>query len=133
MFVFDLVLFAGFFMLRVTIYPQNFFETLATDITELSLLGTVPIAWFTLVAQVHFCRISTRIQLTTDIGRHNNQECLMGIARFYTRRLLHVVEWHGCHGLCCDDGIHRNVEMQRHGHFADQPSTGHSVRSSVVQ
>lgn len=57
MFVFNLVLFVGMigmFVLRIVLSPRKFFETLSSDITELSMLGTVPIAWFTIVAQVSF-------------------------------------------------------------------------------
>ncbi|KAI7380533.1 hypothetical protein KC367_g5484 [Hortaea werneckii] len=55
MFVFNLVLFIVFFillLLRCIMYPQSLVKTCSTDISELSLVGTLPIAWFTLVAQV---------------------------------------------------------------------------------
>ncbi|KAI7539764.1 hypothetical protein KC331_g9560 [Hortaea werneckii] len=55
MFVFNIVLFIIFFillLLRCIMFPQSLVKTCSTNISELSLMGTLPIAWFTLVAQV---------------------------------------------------------------------------------
>ncbi|KAK5110997.1 hypothetical protein LTR62_005372 [Meristemomyces frigidus] len=55
MFVFNLFLFTLFFailLLRIILYPKAIASALTSDLTELSLTGAVPIAWFTLLAQV---------------------------------------------------------------------------------
>ncbi|KAI6838858.1 hypothetical protein KC332_g4826 [Hortaea werneckii] len=55
LFVFNIVLFIVFFillLLRCIMYPQSLVQTCSTNISELSLMGAVPIAWFTIVAQV---------------------------------------------------------------------------------
>ncbi|TKA31064.1 hypothetical protein B0A50_02032 [Salinomyces thailandicus] len=55
MFVFNLVLFSVFFimmLLRCILYPRSLIKACASNITELSLIGCLPIAWYTLLAQV---------------------------------------------------------------------------------
>lgn len=56
MFVFSLVLFIIFMlilMVRIVCFPRRIIKDMTTNVVELSMTGTVPIAWFTLVAQVH--------------------------------------------------------------------------------
>lgn len=56
MFVFNLVLFSTFtliLLLRIFMFPKRITSDLTTNLVELSMTGTIPIAWFTLVAQVH--------------------------------------------------------------------------------
>ncbi|KAK4548671.1 hypothetical protein LTR36_009582 [Oleoguttula mirabilis] len=55
MFVFNIVLFAAMFtvlMLRCILYPRAIVKACSTNLTELVMMGAVPIAWFTIVAQV---------------------------------------------------------------------------------
>ncbi|KAK4494616.1 hypothetical protein PRZ48_013972 [Zasmidium cellare] len=55
MFVFNIVLFIAFFailMFRIVLRPRRFVETLMGDLQELAMLGTIPIAWFTIAGQV---------------------------------------------------------------------------------
>lgn len=56
MFVFNLVLFTIFTLIlvaKIFCFPKRMIKDLTTNLVELSMTGTVPIAWFTLVAQVH--------------------------------------------------------------------------------
>jgi len=55
MFVFNIVLFAIFFvilLLRMILYPKAIANAIKSNPVELSMTGAVPIAWFTLTAQV---------------------------------------------------------------------------------
>lgn len=56
MFAFNLVLFTVFALIlvvRIFCFPRRIAKDFKTDLVELSMTGTVPIAYFTLVAQVH--------------------------------------------------------------------------------
>lgn len=56
MFVFNLVLFILFtiiLLVRIFLFPERMAKDMTTNLVELSMTGTVPIAYFTLVAQVH--------------------------------------------------------------------------------
>lgn len=56
MFVFNLVLFILFtliLLVRILLFPKRVANDMTTNLVELSMTGTVPIAYFTLVAQVH--------------------------------------------------------------------------------
>ncbi|KAL1584021.1 hypothetical protein WHR41_08101 [Cladosporium halotolerans] len=55
MFVFNLVLFILFtliLLVRIFLFPKRMAKDMTTNLVELSMTGTVPIAYFTLVAQV---------------------------------------------------------------------------------
>ncbi|KAK5122304.1 hypothetical protein LTR85_004215 [Meristemomyces frigidus] len=55
MFVFNIVLFTVMFtvlLLRCILYPTAIVKACTTNITELVMIGAVPIAWFTIVSQV---------------------------------------------------------------------------------
>lgn len=55
MFVFNLVLFIIFtliLLVRIFLFPKRMAKDMTTNLVELSMTGTVPIAYFTLVAQV---------------------------------------------------------------------------------
>ena len=55
LFVFDIVLFSIFsatLVLRLVLFPAAVVKSCTTNITELAMTGAVPIAWFTVTAQV---------------------------------------------------------------------------------
>lgn len=55
MFVFNIVLFAVLFvvlLLRIILYPKAIMQSCSSNLTELAMMGAVPIAWFTITAQV---------------------------------------------------------------------------------
>lgn len=67
LFVFNIILFTVFFIvfgLRCLLYPSLVVNLCKTNPLELSMLGAIPIAWFTLCAQVSLYLHSKCVTLT---------------------------------------------------------------------
>lgn len=90
MFLLNIVLFITLctvLLLRIIWFPRAIIESCKSNISELSMVGGVPIALFTIVAQVSSTCTSTLIRLTIETDWAHSQYCKLGRLFFLSIRI----------------------------------------------